>query len=782
MIDPDGIERYTGDFEQLEKDISGLRSDATGIRSGGADVHSRFQMLGAYYVAPEAEDLFATTQPVMDKADVFAGHLETVADALETFVAEARPLAQRLENLREDALKFVESVKGDDDWTYDGDKTDRQREISDSVAAAAVALKAAERRAATKISALVHGPKFIEDDGSHKQTKKEVMYGYDLEAYEHAEKLPWGTVESKSHHPWDLGYYGKQLWDGYVIDGAWAGVKGLGHLVGIGGSAKEAWGGIGNALSGIGQYTAMPYEWVMDKTIGPGDGLPDNEQKKAAREFLKGMVAWDQWEKNPTRATGTVAFNFGTIGLGPALKALANSSKGGAAAKAAGTAAKVIPYTDPVYAGLAAGGKAFSKLPKVSDLAGRIRVGATAEAQGAHSVLEFDGARVRIEDGKFIRVDAEGNPIKDTAPHEKSADERATSEHAHAPSQREPAFAGAGVRTPEGTATAGENLPPQASHGTAAGGTAGDASGGFAHGPSAAHDPLPAGSGQGGHSPDTPVGGGSARSGHQPLAGEGSHGGSPHGTSHGPPRAGNGGSDMPSAEAAEPGWADSDAGAGHELPRGDERFTEGPHTAGKPAGPMPPDREAAVTAALDRLKMPAQDQQRLLTQLRKNGHGAEVAEYIARGDFDGVPGYRRMVFDAKQKGMIPAVHQAMEYASELRSRGVRDLAFEEKLPEQGLDLDVLVKSGDEIKFGVQLKVVEGEQSIKSAARKIAEKQLAGDIAGPKVAILDVPDVKGALTDVTIRKVEHFAGKTGATFELRFEDGSVTIPPNGQIYP
>ncbi|MEY7976044.1 hypothetical protein AB8O53_06885 [Streptomyces pilosus] len=80
MISPGEIPQFTGDFDELGKDVSALRSDAIGIRNGGADVHSRFQMLGAFYTAPEADALFATTQPVMDKADVFAAKLETVAE------------------------------------------------------------------------------------------------------------------------------------------------------------------------------------------------------------------------------------------------------------------------------------------------------------------------------------------------------------------------------------------------------------------------------------------------------------------------------------------------------------------------------------------------------------------------------------------------------------------------------------------------------------------------------------------------------------------------------
>ncbi|MGW7271233.1 hypothetical protein ACWGH5_11990 [Streptomyces sp. NPDC054864] len=465
LIKPEGIPQFIGDFEQLDKDVSALRSDAIGIRNGGADVHSRFQMLGAYYTAPEADDLFASTQPVMDRADAFAADLETVADALETFSSEARPLAKRLETLESQARAFVSSIEGDEDWHYDGDKTDRNNELTDSVAVTKVAFEAAERRAATKISAIVGGPKFIEDDGSHKATKKTVMYGYDAEALKHAKETPWGSRTSESIHAWEVHRHVKHfVWDGFVVGGGGAALEGLGHLVGIGGSAKDAWSGLGDVLGGIGQYTMTPYDWVMDHTIGPDEESADERrQKTAAREFAKSMVAWDQWEEHPVQAAGTTAFNFLTLGAGP-LGAIAKGGKAGAASKAAGVAAKIGTYADPLSAGLTVGGKAFSKLPSVADLTARVRTGAESapELRRVHTDLEFDGAKVRVEDGKFIRLDAEGNPIRDTAPAEKAAAERAVPERT--PSQREPALVGAGARAPEASAHTGEHLPPQASH------------------------------------------------------------------------------------------------------------------------------------------------------------------------------------------------------------------------------------------------------------------------------------------------------------------------------
>jgi hypothetical protein len=40
---------------------AGLSGDGEGIRDLGADVHTRFQRRSAFYRAPEAEQLFATT-------------------------------------------------------------------------------------------------------------------------------------------------------------------------------------------------------------------------------------------------------------------------------------------------------------------------------------------------------------------------------------------------------------------------------------------------------------------------------------------------------------------------------------------------------------------------------------------------------------------------------------------------------------------------------------------------------------------------------------------------
>ncbi|KOG43344.1 hypothetical protein, partial [Streptomyces resistomycificus] len=68
MIKPDQIPQFTGDLAQLETDYADLKKDAGLVRKTGGDVDAQFQGLSAYYTAPEAERLFATTKPVKDRA------------------------------------------------------------------------------------------------------------------------------------------------------------------------------------------------------------------------------------------------------------------------------------------------------------------------------------------------------------------------------------------------------------------------------------------------------------------------------------------------------------------------------------------------------------------------------------------------------------------------------------------------------------------------------------------------------------------------------------------
>ncbi|MFD7169720.1 scabin-related ADP-ribosyltransferase [Streptomyces violascens] len=612
MIEPSGIPQFLGNLDQLDKDISALRTDATGVRNGGKDVHSRFQALAGVYKAPEAEQLLGTTRPVMDKAETFAQNLETVADALETFSVEARPLAKQLAQLKSDALAFVDSVDGKHDWTYDEDKVNRHQELMDGVSAAESAFRDAENRAASKISAIVGGPKFVYDDGSHTSNAQTVMYGYSPDSLQHAEKLPWGTPESESHHLWEIDYFAKNyVWDGFLAGGAGDMFEGLGHLFGIGGSASEAWGGIKDVVTGIGLYTAAPYDWVMDHTIGPAAPDPEEEHAKAAtREFFKGLVAWDDWKDNPSKAAGIVTFNFGTGLIGGVLRGAGKAGEAGEAAskasRAATAAANLITYLDPVAAGLKVGGMAVSKMPSVAELASRIRIGSGADH--IHSVWELnDGSKVVIKDGEFIPYGKDGKPITQPAPSHVDTRQPITSDAPPGVPERHPV--GVGSRTPEASAHSGGNLPPQATHHAPSGGS---------------------GSGAGSHTPSGGGGHGTGGHGNTPGTGAGGHGssgGSGHGTGPHDP-AGHG-----SGHGGDP---HDPAGHGHEP---------------KPTPAGEPDRLAAATdrsVDLDQLGMPAvwrtddaplfRNDNRLPEAIFDNGFEpldpshVDLGEYVREGD------------------------------------------------------------------------------------------------------------------------------------------------------
>lgn len=429
MLNPASIPVFVGDLDQLDKDVSSLRSDAIGIRDGAVAIHSRFQMLEMHYKAPEAGDLLASTRPVSQKAEVFATDLETMADALATFSAEARPLVAKLNRLKAEAFAFVGKAEGDDEWSYDEDMVAEHDRLLSGVNAAEAAFREAERVTASKISAIVGGTRFIEDDGSHKRTEDVVMYGVSAEALDRAEQLPWGSPVSESHHWWELDHQIKSfVWDGLIVDNIWGGIQGLGTLVGVDGfdAAGDAWGGLGDIAGGIGQYAFTPVDKVLDRTFGEDEESPtETRQKQAATDFAKSLVAWDMWDENPARASATVVFTGLTLGLAP-LAGTATAGRAGAATRAAAATARAGQYLDPLYAAAQVTGRTVGALPRISEVTANLRAGFGAGADlSPHSTLELaDGSKVRIEDGEFIRVDADGTRIEDTARHELAADDR----------------------------------------------------------------------------------------------------------------------------------------------------------------------------------------------------------------------------------------------------------------------------------------------------------------------------------------------------------------------
>lgn len=63
----EGIPVFTGDLALLDTKVSALAKDGAKVATAAGDIHSSFGGLQAFYKAPEADQLFATTKPVADR-------------------------------------------------------------------------------------------------------------------------------------------------------------------------------------------------------------------------------------------------------------------------------------------------------------------------------------------------------------------------------------------------------------------------------------------------------------------------------------------------------------------------------------------------------------------------------------------------------------------------------------------------------------------------------------------------------------------------------------------
>ncbi|MBE4771205.1 hypothetical protein [Streptomyces caniscabiei] len=484
LIDPSGIPQFLGDLSTLGVDVMLLYANAGQFRASGADLHTAFQGLSAFYRAPEAHDLFSSTQPVKAKSDAFADDLEKVAGALDEYGVEVRPLVEKLATLKADARAFVASVAGDDDWRKDKDKVDTNNGLWRDVNHTVAAFQAAELACHNKITALVGGTTLTVDDGSHGEN----MYGYRAEDLDHAGETPWGSAVEQEYEGWDwVTHTSGQVWDGFWTDGVMGTVHGVGTLFGADGSeaAGEAWTG----LAKLGTASFLTSATLGTWWLVPDDKLPSwlRDSRTTYKQTVKGFVAWDTWESNPARAAGTVSFNvLGLLGTEGAGAAATGAGRTGAAARAVSAVGKVGRAVDPfTYVGKAGKfayvkvGDAFTALKNLDtgaqlDLAGNggrytLPDQPTPFAERAASVPEHAveyvdqaGKRVYLDTrtGDVLNANGTVRQYADEATHELSANDRTgLDEPAHADRPREPAGVGARAEHTTDAARAGEQAP-----------------------------------------------------------------------------------------------------------------------------------------------------------------------------------------------------------------------------------------------------------------------------------------------------------------------------------
>ncbi|WND37493.1 hypothetical protein RI578_25815 [Streptomyces sp. BB1-1-1] len=436
LIDPQNIPQFTGDLEQLGTDHMLLTGEALVFRQSGADVHTRFQGLSACYTAPEAEQLFATTAPVAAKADEFADDLEKAAAALSSYETEIQPLVARLKSLKRRAETFRQQIAGDDDWREDDDNVQLNNDLVHDVNATTAAFWLAEITCHNTITALVGGSTLILEDGAQKRLMERgtSTYGFTADLLNQSGELPWGSTVEKERH--GLDWLGHQVWEfgkGFVVDGVWGTIRGLGTLVGVDGwdAAGEAWKGLGKLATGV-LITAVPVVGVAYWAM-PEDKLPSylRDSRNTVKEAGKALVAWDQWGENPARAGGAVTFNvLTTVFTGGAGAA----AKSGTVARTVGALGKTARLVDPMtYLGKAA---TFGTA-KVADLfaglrgvhagayddilsgAGRVQPDGSVVRVAddmpviRDNVVEWpDGTRLNLDDGSVVRADGTTAPAK----------------------------------------------------------------------------------------------------------------------------------------------------------------------------------------------------------------------------------------------------------------------------------------------------------------------------------------------------------------------------------
>ncbi|MFF2013320.1 hypothetical protein ACFVWY_30245 [Streptomyces sp. NPDC058195] len=395
-VDPVGIPVFTGDLALLDVKVTALSGHGAKIAEKAGDVHRAFGGLRAFYQAPEAEQLFATTAPVAAKGLSLSEDLCVVAGALGTYSDDAFPLVEKLKALKRDAGAFRVKVNADDDWDEDGDLVEENNRRRAEIAEVWAAFQEVERACHAKIVALVGGTPLKTGDGSGKAG----TYGFDAETLKQAESLPWGEAVEESVPWWQVWEHAYDFGKGFLVDGVWGTIKGLGTLVGVDGwdATKQAWTGLAKLATGV-TIAITPgvnaVFWAL-----PDDKLPSwvRDSRTAMKETGKALVAWDQWGSNPSRAAGAVTFNvLTTVFTGGTGSAAAGAGKAGLAAKTLSLTSKAARVVDPmtyVFKGAGAGltriGDAFTRLKGLDST--------TIPALQDHVITVPEGA-IRLPDG-----------------------------------------------------------------------------------------------------------------------------------------------------------------------------------------------------------------------------------------------------------------------------------------------------------------------------------------------------------------------------------------------
>ena len=364
MIDPGQIPQIAGDMGRLLEHARAIGGVGTAFPDTGGRVHSSWQGLGPHYAAPEDAQLFASTGPVATVSASVGEDLTAVSGALTTYANEVAAIQARLAALHTQALDFVNGPGADPGWRDDQGLVDQHNRMLGEVNAAVADFGDAERRCANTILALYTDRRYVPDNGDGVVDPYESGYTRELldAALQQDVALPWGSAEEA-----DRGFFGDV---GAFFGGFWdAGgeaVAGLGALIGYA-DGGWSWGTAGTAWTGLGLFALSLGPVGIVNGFVDLPGLPRGTLPGVLLEAGKGLIAYDTWGEDKSRAGGMVAFNVisaivGTKGAGAALR--------GAGGVAATSRVGVVANAG---LGLVRAGETIGRLPSVSDtLAGAL--------------------------------------------------------------------------------------------------------------------------------------------------------------------------------------------------------------------------------------------------------------------------------------------------------------------------------------------------------------------------------------------------------------------------
>ena len=373
-------------------EMSGI-GDKVGTQA--ATVVSTWQRLSAHYDAPEDTTLFGVMDPVKTHGETFDANIGKVSSALHTYAAEVEPIKAELARIKTEAQNFLVSIAGGVEkttysragaitttveWHEDQDTVDANNALIARVNDQMELLWAAERKCANAIYDIVGFPHIEAATDSNPN-------GYGVEEIPEGAETPWGAAVERTESCGEkaVGAVKSFVWDGVVVGGIWGTVVGLGTLtLGYnpqtgewfsGDAYAAAWSNLGMLAVGLATVGPVSTPLIMAMPGPVGDFLRRGQQ--TLLNAGKGLIAYDQWSKDPAAAAGTAVFNIASIVVPVGAATAPVRTSASTAAAAVRTTARVLNYVDPASLSLqGVGTVARIALPSVGDAVRALDFGA----------------------------------------------------------------------------------------------------------------------------------------------------------------------------------------------------------------------------------------------------------------------------------------------------------------------------------------------------------------------------------------------------------------------